>query len=491
MSNLPLLECLEVELPPEQPHMEPVPLPYFVNKELPPIPQIAPETALAAPPIPPYNPLRFTRGRPNRVPIGDTAISPRPDSMSSEESLSRVPSLLRTRHAKTPKTLRLLGQPTLAISTPTYGETNKVQQLTGYNITSPADHRKSMDSISTSSSFYSDQEIDLLSDRDINNIPGGYIGLQHSANIVQRHSASPPGTQKRVSKRHNKASLDDLLQRQFARFQHDTHSPTTSIVHSPNYSTAQSLYSNPPTPPLHDAPHAGGFSLPLRIRPVAGNDMPESRFSDSTPPASPTLRFVASIRDSVLSLNAHAPLGRARPISKMWDNQGDKNAEDDFFGGDRSSESGEDAWMSGGLQRFMRKKRDAMIGEAGIEGGGMRSRGDGLMRRISDAVRTRRSTIRIPRSDGSRGSGSGLGIVIPDHRRKIGGPDTPMPAVGSGKGWVESVLSKEAAMSRRKSVRGAIGRAAESRWVVGGEERREKRRERLKDQIRVIGIQEE
>lgn len=139
--------------------------------------------------------------------------------------------------------------------------------------------------------------------------------------------------------------------------------------------------------------------------------------------------------------------------------------------------------MLGELRWSMGRKRDA-VGEARVEGSWKRSRGGGLMKKISDAMFPRRPS-HIPRS-----AGSGLGIVIPDHRRKVGGPDTPMPGTGNGKGWVEGALSREASMRRRQSVRGAIGRAAESRWVVGGEERRERRRERLKDQIRVIGLQE-
>ena len=110
------------------------------------------------------------------------------------------------------------------------------------------------------------------------------------------------------------------------------------------------------------------------------------------------------------------------------------------------------------------------------------------MSRISNAMSTTRS-IRIPRSDWTRGTG--LGIVISDHRWRADGPDTPMPGIENGKRWVESVMSKEASMRRRQSVKGAIGRASESRWVVGGEERRERRRERLKDRIRVIGLVEE
>ena len=319
--------------------------------------------------------------------------------------------MLQTRNAKTPKALRLLGQPTLIIKTPTYGETNKVLQLTGYDLASPTDrrqHRKSsVNSASTSSSFYSDPEIDLLSGRESNGFSGGYIGLHHSADMDQHHipskshSPSSPGAQRRASKNHNRATLadlDDLLQRQCASFQHDTLSPTSSLVQSPDYSTGQSLYSIPATPPLPDKPHAAEFSLPLRVRPISSNDKPESRFSDaSTPPASPTLRFVSGIRDSVLSITAHAPLGRTRPITRLLESPRDTNAEDTFFNGERSSGSGDDAFMSGGLQRVMGRKRDSAC-EAGGEGSAKRSRSGGLMSRISNAMSTTRS-IRIPRRD--------------------------------------------------------------------------------------------
>ncbi|OBT73567.1 hypothetical protein VF21_07637 [Pseudogymnoascus sp. 05NY08] len=503
-SHLPLIGGLEVGLPPEQPYMERIP-PYFVNKELPPIPRFAPEpVSLAppslAPPIPPYNPLRFSRACPNRFPTRDAAISPPLGSTSSEDSLSRVPSLSHSRHAKSPKTLRLLGSPTLSIKTPTYGETDKVRQLTGYDLASPVDRRHdrkpSTDSASTASSCYSDPEIHLLSGRE-SNVSGGYIGLHHPVNINQHYthnktqSASAPGTQRRVSKRYSKITVDDLFQRQCARFQHDTLSPTSSRVHSPNYSTAQSLYSTPETPPLPDAPHATDFTLRLRIRSTQNNEEPASRFSDgSTPPASPTTRFSAGIRDSVLSIAAHAPFGHTRAVSRLFEKRGEKNVSEELFIKEESCGSGDEEVMGSALQRLVGRKRDAAYDaayDAGIEGSGKRSRGGGLMRRISDAVFPRRPT-RRPRSDDKRGSG--LGIVIPDHRRKVGGPDTPMPVMGNGKGWVEGVLSREASMRRRQSVRGAIGRAAESRWVVGGDERRERRRERLKGQIKVIGLQE-
>jgi hypothetical protein len=499
-SHLPLIGGFEVGLPPEQPYMEQIP-PYFVNKELPPIPRLVPEPVLLAPPslappIPPYNPLRFSRARSNGFPTRDTALSPPLGSTSSEDSLSRVPSLSHSRHAKSPKTLRLLGSPTLSIKTPTYGETDKVLQLTGYDLASPVerrhDRKPSTDSASTTSSCYSDPEIHLLSGGESNG-SGRYIGLHHPANIERHythnktHSASAPGTLRRVSKRYSKITLDDLLQRQCARFQHDTLSPTSSRVHSPNYSTAQSLYSTPETPPLPDAPHATEFTLPLRVRPTLSNEEPASRFSDaSTPPASPTTRFSAGIRDSVLSIAAHAPFGHTRAVSRLLERRGDKHTSEELFIAEESSGSGDEAIMGGPLQRLSGRKRDADY-DAGIEGSGKRWRGGGLMRRISDAVFPRR-TIHRPRSDEKRGSG--LGIVIPDHRRKVGGPDTPMPVMGNGKGWVEGVLSREASMRRRQSVRGAIGRAAESRWVVGGDERRERRREKLKGQIKVIGLQE-
>ncbi|KFY22711.1 hypothetical protein V493_06390 [Pseudogymnoascus sp. VKM F-4281 (FW-2241)] len=489
-SHLPLLEGPEVGLPPEQPYMEQIP-PYFVNKELPPIPKLTREPESSTPPIPPYNPLRFTRALANGFPMEDMAISQALGSTSSEDSLSRVPSLSHSRHVKSPKTLRLLGQPTLTIKTPTYGQTDKVLQLTGYDLASPADrrhHRKSStDSASTSSSIYSDPEIHLLSGRESND-SGGYIGLQNSVDIPNKaHARSSSGTQIRASKRYSKYALDDLLQRQCARFQHDTLSPTSSRVHSPNYSTAQSLYSIPPTPPLPDVPHATEFTLPLRVRPAQSNDEPASRFSDvSTPPASPTMRFSAGIRDSVLSIAAHAPFGRARSSSRPLERRVEENASDELFDGEGSFGSGEDAVIAGTLQRLMGRKRDAAC-EAGIEGSGKRLRNGGLMRKISHAMFPGRS-IHVTEGDGK--SGSGLGIVIPDHRRKVGGPDTPMPGVGNGKGCVEGVLSREVLMGRRQSVRGAIGRAAESRWVVGGEDRREKRRERLKGQIKFIGLQE-
>ncbi|OBT95783.2 hypothetical protein VE01_06529 [Pseudogymnoascus verrucosus] len=500
-SHLPLMGGLEIGLPPEQqPYMERIP-PYFVNKELPPIPKFAPEPVLLppptlAPPIPPYNPLRFSRVRSNGFPIRDTVLSPPLGSTSSEISLSRVPSLSHSRHVKSPKTLRLLGSPTLSIKTPTHGETDKVRQLTGYDLASPVerrhDRKPSTDSASTSSSCYSDPEIHLRSGRESQG-PGGYIGLHHSPN-VERHythnktySASAPGTQRRVSKRYSKITLDDLLQRQCARFQHDTLSPTSSRVHSPNYSTAQSLNSTPETPPFSDAPHASEFTLPLRIRPSQSNEEPASRFSDaSTPPVSPTTRFSAGIRDSVLSIAAHAPFGHTRAVSRLLERRGDKNASEELFIAEESSGSEDEAMMGGTLQKLVGRKRDADY-DAGIEGSGKRWRGGGLMRKISDAVFPRRP-IHSPKSDEK--SGSGLGIVIPDHRRKVDGPDTPMPAIGNGKGWVEGILSREASMRRRQSVRGAIGRAAESRWVVGGDERRERRRERLKGQIKVIGLME-
>ncbi|KFY63624.1 hypothetical protein V496_03824 [Pseudogymnoascus sp. VKM F-4515 (FW-2607)] len=494
-SRLPLIGGLEVGLPPEQHYMERIP-PYFVNKELPPIPKLTPERGSTAPPIPPYNPLRFARAHTHGFPTEDTAASPQLGSTSSEDSLSRVPSLSHSRHAKTPTTLRLLGQPTLTIRTPSYCHTDKVRQLTGYDLASPADrrhHRKlSTDSASTTSSFYSDPEIHLLRGRESRG-SGGYIALHHSADIDRHHisnktlNPSSPGTLKRASSRYSKITLGDLLQRQCARFQHDTVSPTSSRVHSPNYSTAQSLYSIPATPPLPDAPHATEFTLPLRIRATQSNEEPVSRFSDgSTPPASPTARFSAGIRDSVLSIAAHAPFGRARPVSRIPEMRRDKRIGEDIFNREGSSGSGDEGEMLGDLWRSAGRKRDA-VGEARGENSGKRSRGGGLMRKISDAMFPRRS-IYVPNND--ENGGSGLGIVIPDHRRKVGGPDTPLPGVGDGKGWVEGVLSREASMRRRQSVRGAIGRATESRWVVGGEERRERRRERLKDQIRVIGLQE-
>ncbi|KFZ23810.1 hypothetical protein V502_01716 [Pseudogymnoascus sp. VKM F-4520 (FW-2644)] len=495
-SHLPLLGGLEVGFPPEQPYMEQIPPPYFVNKELPPIPKLMPEPASSIPPIPPYNPLRFSRPRLNGLQTEDTAISSPLGSTSSDDSLSKVPSLSHSRNAKSPKTLRLLGQPTLTIKTPTYGQEDKVLQLTGYDLASPADrrhHRKSStDSASTTPSFYSDPGIHLLGGRDSND-SGGYIGLHHSADIDRHHilnkphNSSSPGTLRRASKRYSKASLDDLLQRQCARFQHDTFSPTSSRVHSPDYSTAQSLYSIPATPPLPDAPQATEFTLPLRIRPTQSNEEPSSRFSDaSTPPASPTTRFSAGIRDSVLSIAAHAPFGRVRPVLRILESRLENRIDEDTFNREGSSGSGEEAEMFGELRWSMGRKRNA-VGEARVEGSGKRSRGGVLMRKISKAMFPRQS-IHIPRIDGRRVSG--LGIVIPDHRRKVGGPDTPMPGTGNGKGWVEGALSREASMRSRQYVRGAIGRAAESRWVVGGEERRERRRERLKDQIRVIGLQE-
>ena len=75
-SHLPLLEGLEVGLPPEQPYMERIPSPYFVNKDLPAILKLMPEPLSSKPPIPPYNPLRFSRARPNAPLTDDTAISP-------------------------------------------------------------------------------------------------------------------------------------------------------------------------------------------------------------------------------------------------------------------------------------------------------------------------------------------------------------------------------------------------------------------------------
>ena len=495
-SHLPLLGDLEVRLPPEQPYMERFP-PYFVNKELPPIPKLAPEPDLSTPPIPPYNPLRFTRTLQNGFLRGDTATSPPFGSTSSEDSLPEVPPLSRSRHPQPPKTLRLLGQPTLTVKTPispTYGQTDKVRQLTGYDLASPDNrrhHRKSSkDSASTTSSCYSDPEIHILSDNEGVNGPGGYTGLRYSVDIdryqghKKTHSLSSPVKQRRVSKRYSKAVVDDLLQRQCARFQHDALFPISSRVHSPSYSAAQSLYSVPRTPPLPDAPHAGEFTLPLRIRPSQSIEEPASRFSDiSTPPASPTTRFSAGIRDSVQSIAAHAPFGRTRPLSRLLERR-DKNTGEELF--DEEGSSGEDTAILGALQRLVGRKRDAAC-EAGIEGSGKRSRNGGLMRKISNAMFPKWPT-NIPKSDERRVSG--LGIVIPDHRRQIGGPDTPMPGIESGRGWVENVLSKEASMRRRQSIRGAIGRATESRWVVGGEDRREKRRERLKGQIKVIGLKE-
>ncbi|OBT66605.1 hypothetical protein VE03_03965 [Pseudogymnoascus sp. 23342-1-I1] len=494
-SRSPFLRGLDSGLPQEQPYMEQFP-PYFVNKELPPIPKLTPERGILAPPIPPYNPLRFARALPHGFPTEDTAISPPLGSTSSEDSLSRVPSLSHSRHAKSPKSLRLLGQPTLTIRTPSYGEADKVRQLTGYDLASPVDrrhhHKLSTDSASTTSSFYSDPEIHLLNGRESNDL-GRYIGLHHSASIGRHHipnkahDPSSPGTLRRASSRYSKAALDDLLQRQCARFQHDTVSPTSSRVHSPNYSKTQSLYSIPATPPLPDAPHTTEFTLPLRIRPTRSNEEPASRFSDaSTPPASPTTRFSAGIRDSVLSIAAHAPFGRAHHVSRIFETRRDRRIDEDVFNREGNYAIVEEAEMLGEHRWPMGRKRDA-VGEARSDGSGKRSRGGVLIRKISDAMFPRKS-IYVPRGDGERANG--LGIVIPDHRRKVGGPDTPLPGADNGKGWVEGVLSREASMRRRQSVRGAIWRAAESRWVVGGEERRERRRERLKDQIRVIGLQE-
>ncbi|ELR06566.1 hypothetical protein GMDG_08039 [Pseudogymnoascus destructans 20631-21] len=382
--HLPLIGGLEIGLPPEQPYMERIP-PYFVNKELPPIPKLAPEPGSLAPPIPPYNPLRFSRARSNVFPTRDTAISPPLGSTSSKDSLSRVPSLSHSRHAKSPKTLRLLGQPNLTLKTPTYGQTDRVCQLTGYDLASPVERRHdrklSTASASTSSSCYSDPEVHLLSDRESNG-SGGYIGLHHSPNIEPHYthnktlSASFPKTQRRVSKRYSKTTIDDLLQRQCARFQHDALSPTSSHVHSPNYSTAQSLYSTPETSPLPGAPHATEFTLPLRIRPSQSNEEPASRFSDaSTPPASPTTRFSAGIRDSVLSIAAHAPFGHTRAVSRLLERR-DENASEELFIGEESCESGDEAVMGSALQRLVGRKRDAAY-DAEIEGRGKMSRGGG------------------------------------------------------------------------------------------------------------------
>ncbi|KFY40069.1 hypothetical protein V494_03680 [Pseudogymnoascus sp. VKM F-4513 (FW-928)] len=471
--------------------------PYFLNKELPPVPKFAPEPVSSAPPIPPYNPLRFSRPLLSGLRTEDIAISSRLSSISSEDSLPEVPPLSHSRNGKPQKTLRVLGQPTLTINTPTYGQTDKVRQLTGYDLGLPADrrhHRKSSkDSASTTSSCYSDPEIHLLRDPEEINGSRGYMGLRQSAEMDSLYipnkprSLKSPKAKTRASKRYSRANLDDFLQRQCAVFQHDTLSPTSSLVHSPDYSKAQSLYSIPPTPPPPDAPNSTKFALPLRIRSAQSNEEPASRFSDvSTPPASPTTRFSAGIRDSVLAITTHAPFGRgARPVSQLFEKRGERTTDEDMFNVEISSGSGEELMMSGGLRNPMRRKWNE-FGEM-IDDSGKRFRGGGLMRRISDAVFTKRSA-HATRNE--RNSGSGLGIVIPDHRRKVGGPDTPMPVLANGKAWVEGVLSREASMRRRQSVRGAIGKATESRWVVGGDERRERRRERLKGQIKVIKLQE-
>lgn len=109
------------------------------------------------------------------------------------------------------------------------------------------------------------------------------------------------------------------------------------------------------------------------------------------------------------------------------------------------------------------------------------------MRRLSNAVSSKRpaSPTQSVKPWGDGMPGNGMGIVIPDHKRRIDGPDTPMPGVRHVRGLDENALPTQASKGRRESVREAIGKISYSRWSAN---RKERKKKELKRQIRVVGL---
>lgn len=89
--------------------------------------------------------------------------------------------------------------------------------------------------------------------------------------------------------------------------------------------------------------------------------------------------------------------------------------------------------------------------------------------------RAKRSKAKAKGKGKGKAGEHGNPLIIPDHSRTIGGPDTPRPAPAAeakGGGWMAGILAGE-----------GVRRAREGRWIVGREERR---RERLKGRIRIV-----